>query len=187
MVLVNRGFLSVMLVAVTMLAGCGGVRQQAYLLQDKLAFKVGEQWVIKPPHQISATRIEMTRTPAAESESDAAEQKLAVDLTNGRVAFTDVSGVPYPHQLSAETVQQLVAGFVDRSWQVGKIKAAQGAEDAMAYELRVYEGDEQVKPSVVWSTPPTRELPAQLALLVKTFNEAYRLAHPLSGEIDLLE
>ena len=194
MVLISRGFLSVVLVAVVTLSGCGGMRQQAYLLREKIAFKVGEQWVIKPPHQINATRIEVTRTAAgepkadAEGQADAGEQTLAVDLTTGRVTFQDADGAPYPHQLSAEAAQQLVAGFVDRSWQVGRIGAVRGAEDAMSYDLRVYEGDDQAKPRRVrWSTPPARELPDQLAVLVRTFNEAHRLAHPLSGEVDLLE
>ena len=190
MVLINRGARVMVLAAVVMLAGCGGsLRQQIYHVHQKMAFKLGDQWVIKPPRQLAATRIELTCQPLGsdKGQADAAEQKLVVDLTNGRATFQDTDGRVYPQQIARQTVERIGAYMTDRSWQVSRIKADRGAENAAAFHLVVYEDGDPIKPEATWATPSARPLPEALTLLVDTFNEAYRYAHPLSEGVDLLK
>ena len=189
MVLISRGARVIVLAAVVTLAGCGGsLRQQAYHMHQKMAFKLGDQWVIKPPRQLAATHIELTCRPLGldKDQADTAEQKLVVDLTNGRATFQDTDGRVYPQQIPLQTVERIGAYMTDRSWQVSHIRADRGAGNAVAFHLVVYENDDPVKPQATWATPPARPLPEALTLLVDTFNEAYRYAHPLSEEVDLL-
>lgn len=183
---INRGVVYMIVAAAVTLAGCGGgLRQQAYLLHEKASFKIGDQWIIKPPHQIEATRIELTRTPAG--QDDASAQELTVDLTTGRAAFKDVDGKTYPHQLMVETVRRVAAGLTDRSWQISRTGVPKGEESAMVYQLDVYEAGGKVKTSAAWAVPSTKPLPESIELLTDAFSDAYRLAHPLSGDVDLLK
>ena len=174
-------------VIAAMSAGCAtSWRQQTYQLHQKMAFKVGDSWVIKPPRQLNATRIELSRH-ALDAAEDAPAAKLDVDLIDGRAAFHDADGRTYPHQVRLETVRQIGSGMTDRTWQVGSIGADREAEGAANYCLVVYEGDTALKPVATWGAPSTKELPEVLALLIDTFNEAERYAHPLSKNVDLLE
>lgn len=183
---INRGVAYVILAAVVTLAGCGGgLRQQAYLLHQKASFKIGDQWIIKPPRQIEATQIELTRMPAG--QDDAGVQELTVDMTTGRAAFKDVDGKTYPHQLMGETIQSVSAGLADRSWQISRTGVPKGEQSAMIYHLDVYEAGGKVKTGAAWVVPATKPLPESLELLTDAFNDAYRLAHPLSGDVDLLK
>ena len=183
---INRGVAYVILAAAVTLAGCGGgLRQQAYLLHQKASFKIGDRWIIKPPHQIEATRIQLTRVPAG--QDDAGVQELTVDLTTGRAAFKDVDDKKYPHQLMAGTVRNIAAGLADRSWQISRTGVPKGEQSAMVYHLDVYEAGGKVKAGAAWAVPATKPLPESLEVLTDAFNDAYRLAHPLSGDVDLLK
>jgi len=187
MVLANRGVWCLILAVLMVLAGCGGsLRQQVYRLQEKAAFKVGDHWVIKPPRQIEATRIELTRKSADDDEATA--QLLTIDLISGRATFKDANGKAYPHQLADKTVQRITACLADRSWQAGQSGAPRDEQNVLSYGLCVYEGDSQVKSGVTtWVVPSAKPLPESLTLLSGAFNDAHRLAHPLSGKVDLLK
>jgi hypothetical protein len=180
----NARATAITVIMMLLLGGCASsLRQQAYHLHQKAAFKVGDRWIIKPPRQIKATRIELSR----EHRAGSAAPTLVIDLTNGRGAYRDVDGRTYPHQFNEQTVQRLGAYMTDRSWQVNTIRADSEADAANTYHLTVYEGDQKVKPDqITWAVPPSRALPDSLALLVDTFNEAYRAAHPLSNDVDML-
>lgn len=180
----NARTTAITVITMLLLGGCAtSVRQQAYHLHQKAAFKVGDRWIIKPPRQIKATRIELTR----EHRAGSAAPMLVIDLTNGRGAYRDVDGRTYPHQFNEKTVQRLGAYMTDRSWQVNTIRADRKADAVNTYHLTVFEGDKKVKPDrITWVVPASRPLPDSLALLVATFDEAYRAAHPLSNDVDLL-
>lgn len=176
------------LVLVVTLAGCSSsLRQHAYHLHQKVSFKVGDKWIIKPPRVLTATRIEMTRKLLVDSNEDAGEQKLVLDLTDGRATFQDAGGRDYAQQVPLATVQRIGAYMTDRSWQISRAKADEDALNPATYSLVVYEGDTLVKPEVTWGDPSARPLPDSLTLLTSTFQEAYRGVHPLAEEVDLLE
>lgn len=174
-------------VIAAMTAGCAtSWRQQAYRLHQKMAFKVGDSWVIKPPRELNATRIELSRQ-ALDAAEDAPAAKLDVDLIDGRAAFHDADGRTYPHQVRLQTARQISAFMTDRTWQVANIGADRKAAGAANYCLAVYEGETQLKPVATWGAPSAKKLPDVLVLLIDTFNEAERYAHPLSKNVDLLE
>lgn len=186
--------LPVIVASALVLAGCGnGVQRQTYALHKKLAFKVGDQWVIEPPHEINATRVAMTRRVIAAADAaggnraEPQPQKLSIDLTNGRAVFEDSDGRAYPQQIDMNVVRRIHGYLADRSWQVGRLPAHRAAQEIHTYHLAIYEMTDKVQSEAVWSVPPRQPLPEVLELLSNTFDVAYRYAHPLSREVNLLD
>ena len=185
------------------LTACGGpsLTQSVYRVHKKASFKVLDRWVIKPPHEINATHIELTREFEVKPPADAvgvsddapvvaAEigvQKLAIDLTNGRATLEDVGGRRYPQQVDLKVVRRIHDHLADRSWQVTRIKADRKAKDVATYHLVVYEAGKKVKSEATWDVPSRRPLPDVLQLLVNSFEVAHRFAYPLSDNVDLLK
>jgi len=176
------------------LCGCAkSIQQQTYQLHKNTAFKIGDQWIISPPHEINATSIQLQRTihrgVVAEKDEVAVApvvQTLKIDLTNGRAALSDADGRIYPQQVEQRVVRRIHALMTDRTWQVNTIKPAKDAGIVTTYVLTVYEKEMPLKHTATWSMPPRGELPEVLTVLNETFDRAHRYAYPLSENVNLL-
>lgn len=184
--------------------------------------KIGPWQLVEPRPPLEATRLEICRwkataTTASPSTQPAAtqagrpdEQRLVIDLTTGRAAFTDIDGKTYPQQLEQETVDKIRAYIAGRTWQDVKIAPAAGAAEPKLYSLTAFVGDAQVGPDGFWTSPlkstggmfdkdkesrgqgrwadpPAKPLPEGVLQIGDVFDHAVRIAHPLSDRVNLIE
>ncbi len=155
--------------------------------------KIGGWQITKPKAPLVATRIEVVRWRMTAAHDDAKQaartdvERLAMDLITGRASFTDSNGKIYPQQLSPEDVQKINDLISGRSWQT-TIDPDEKATDTVYYSLTVYNGEGGVyKEQGLWAVPSEKPLPDGFVLLDDAFEQATRLAHPLSEEINLLK
>lgn len=189
---------SVLASVVVVAAACAGggcsrnLDYQLYDIHKKASFKIGEQWIIKPPHEINATGIEITRTIEQIVEKGIEppplrEQTLVIDLTNGRATLQDHDGKRYPQQIDLKKVEQIHNMIALRSWQVSRIKPKKDADIVTHYVMTVFEQEQPNESQAQWAMPAREELPEGLQMLTDTFDVAHRFAYPLSQNVNLLK
>jgi hypothetical protein len=191
----NRPFamLTILVTLGAVLTGCAhSLDYHLHDIHQKASFKVGEQWIIKPPHEINATGIEISRSIQQMVEKGMEkpaprDQKLIIDLTNGRATLHDYDGKIYPQQIDLKDIKQLHALIAGRSWQVSRIKAERKAEVVTSYLLMIFEQELPLKAQAQWATPARGELPEALEFLTNTFDVAHRFAYPLADDVNLLK
>ncbi len=183
-----------MLIGAVLLGGCTqSLDYHVHNIHKKASFKIGEQWMIKPPHEINATSIVVDRQIVQVVEKGVEpppprNQRLAIDLTNGRATLEDFDGKVYPQQVELGEVRRIHGHIADRSWQINKIKPQKDAELITHYTLTVYEQDQPLKAQALWANPGREEqVPEVLTLLESTFDVAHRYAYPLSDDVNLLK
>lgn len=191
----NRFFAVLAVLATLSAAMTGCAHSLDYHLNDihkKASFKVGQHWVIKPPQEINATGIEISRSIQAKAEKGLEtparrDQKLIIDLTNGRATLHDYDGKIYPQQIDLKDIEQIHTLIADRSWQVGRMKAKRKADIVTRYVLTVFEQEVPLEEQAQWATPARGSLPEVLELLTKSFDVAHRFAYPLADDVNLLK
>ena len=149
--------------------------------------RVGDLWVVSPRAPLSASQFQMTRYQIDADDARVHEKRLVVDLSTGRASLTDSDGRVYASQLSAEILEQVRATISGGSWNFSRAQAAPHAEEVQYFELSVHNGDDPVGGLCRWAVPAARELRPAHILLVKTFDRAHRMAHPLSDQVNLVE
>jgi hypothetical protein len=185
-------------------------------MQETFAFKIGDTWVIEPPRDWKPVSIEVTRSrlpmptlkeaaklaasagdaasvSAEPSESTGAEddsawrQRLSIDLITGRGALVDADGRTYPHQFDLSLAGDLRQMILDRKWQPKRIESPKGASDVLYYQVIIQEYDPQYRHEIRWAQPGRKPVHEMGSVIMRTFDAANRIAHPLSAQVNLLK
>lgn len=146
--------------------------------------RIGEWQVIDPEDPLSITRVELTRTQTAgNSATLVINQQLTIDLSNGRASFVDSDGTVYPQQVDAKIVAQLRQQLPNLK--IKELELEKADKNPLIYNVKAYDTDSTVKRGGSWKSPSEKDLAPVLVTLVDTFDQAFRIAHPLSKEVDL--
>ncbi|MCC6579048.1 MAG: hypothetical protein IT440_01300 [Phycisphaeraceae bacterium] len=129
--------------------------------------------------------IESQAVPPAEKQTD--KQVLVIDLNTGRGWLTDYDGRIYPQEYDSRVVAQLRVLSRQQQWMISQIKPVSRVAQPIYYHAVLFEGDNEVSPTVRWAVPARQSLPELQVLLSGTFDVAHRSAHPLSEYVNLLK
>lgn len=168
--------LAVLSVAVLYAAGCG---------KSFGGIAIGPWQIIPPTPPLNATAVELTRYRLDAKKQRHDQQKLVIELADGRAALTDTDGRIYPQQIDRASLTKIREMIAAREHQIDAIKPPDKTPDAVRYDLVAYENAVPVGASAHWALPGKQPLPEHMQVFVDVFDIAHRYAHPLSDEIDL--
>ena len=175
--IVNRASFHLLL-ALFMLPAAGGCES---------GLRIGDAWVI-PPKGSVPTHLQIVQyQKCAAGKKQDEQRKVVVRVSSGRTSLIDTDGRVFPSQLPDADLEKLQSAVSDQGWRFWRIGARNNAEPVHYYEAAAYDGDVRIGGSARWAVPPDQALPRTLGLLMRTFNRAYRMAHPLSEHVDLIE
>jgi len=150
-------------------------------------FKVGESWLVRPHSTTSATHVHLSRYEYEKGDARGDPLVLMIDLFTGHALLNEPGGRVFPSQLSAETAQNLRDIVAKRTFGTARIRPLRRAKVIRDYEMVIYDGDIKLAAGALWSTPPFRALLRPHTRLTAIFERAYRMVHPLSNRVDLVE
>jgi len=147
--------------------------------------RIGTWQVIDPRDPLSITRVELSRSQSVGSTKTlAVNQRLTIDLSNGRSTFTDTDGKVYPQQVDAKVVASLREKLP--KLKLKDLKLDEKVDiDPLIYSVKAFDTDATVKREGSWKANSDKPLEPVLKELVDAFDHAFRGAHPLSQDIDL--
>ena len=147
-------------------------------------FRIGDWQVIDPEDPLSITRVELVRSQTVGNTTTlVVNQQLTIDLSNGRASFIDTDGSVYPQQVDAKVVAQLRQQLPDL--EIKELEIEKTEKDPLIYTVKAYDTESTIKRQGSWKSPSPKALAPVLVTLSDTFDQAFRVAHPLSKEIDL--
>jgi|GEM_PF-2739954 len=148
---------------------------------------------VPPTTQPASTQSVQPNVEEAFTEPDqeivppADHQRMVIDLVSGSASLTDVDGRIFPLQLQTATLERLRTLSRQREWMIRSVKPLKDAQDPVYYKLVAFEADYSQQHHAHFAVPGRKEFPEFFELLIDEFEQAHRLAHPLSKSVNLLD